>query len=279
MKSLRILRVEGPAREWLDDLVTEEIPLRLLAGPRRLATLLCSPADLEDLVRGFFFTNGLIERGEQIRRVVVNRAGWSAFVELAPEIDPEGLRLPGVVGTACGALYAEDAGSPAGDTAGAAEAAQAPAAGDPTFENRLPTPGQPGWLTPGSLSDLMQEALRASEVHRRTGGVHMAALADASGLLFLREDIGRHNAVDKVIGAQLSAGGDFADKALLASGRLSSELLGKALRCGVPVLASRSAPTDRSVALARRSNLTLVGFARGRRLNVYSAPERLLSGG
>jgi FdhD protein len=245
MKSLRILRIDGTHREWVEDLVTEEVPLRLLAGARRLATLLCSPADLEDLVRGFFYTNGFIARAGDLRKILINRATWSAFVELAPEIDPEALRLSGVVGSGCGALVPE---------------------------------GEPGWLSAEKLSAFMHEALRASEVHRRTGGVHMAALADASGLLLLREDIGRHNAVDKVIGAHLAAGGSFAEKALLASGRVSSELLLKALRCGVPVLVSRSAPTDRSIALARQGGLTLIGFARGGRLNVYSAHERLFGG-
>jgi FdhD protein len=235
MKSLEILRIDGPNRERVEDLVTEEVPLRLIAGPRRLATLLCSPADLEDLVRGFFFTAGFIDRGDQIRGVAVNRATWSAFVELAPEIDPERLRLPGVIGTGCGAILSEE-GS--------------------------------GW---GQESDAEASPARTEP----SGGVHMAALADGSGLRLLREDIGRHNAVDKVIGAQLATGGSFRDKLLLASGRLSSELLAKALRCGVPVLMSRSAPTDRSVALARERQLTLIGFARGQRLNVYSGEERI----
>jgi FdhD protein len=262
MKSLEILRIDGPNRERVEDLVTEEVPLRLIAGPRRLATLLCSPADLEDLVRGFFFTAGFIDRGDQIRGVAVNRATWSAFVELAPEIDPERLRLPGVIGTGCGAILSEE-GSGWGQES---DAEASPARTEPSSA---------GCFTAQRLSALMQEALRASEVHRRTGGVHMAALADGSGLRLLREDIGRHNAVDKVIGAQLATGGSFRDKLLLASGRLSSELLAKALRCGVPVLMSRSAPTDRSVALARERQLTLIGFARGQRLNVYSGEERI----
>jgi FdhD protein len=123
----------------------------------------------------------------------------------------------------------------------------------------------------------MQELDRRSELHRRTGGVHAAALASPSGILVFREDIGRHNAVDKAVGAWLGREGGFADKILLCSGRLSSEILSKALRCRIPVLVSRSAPTDRGVALARRFNLTLVGFARGRRLNIYSGAERIVS--
>jgi FdhD protein len=288
VKSLKILRIDGGTREWVEDLVTEEVPLRLLVGPRRLATLLCSPAELEDLVRGFFYTAGFIERGEDIRKLVVNRATWSAFVELAPHIDPDRLRLPGVIGTGCGAVLSEDgAGGESGDTAGGAnrrtegqahgQTAGGRALGEPgkVLADGPSEPPPADWMTPERISAFMHEALQVSEVHRRTGGVHMAALADASGLLFLREDIGRHNAVDKVVGANLAASGSFGDKVLLASGRLSSELLAKALRCGVPVLVSRSAPTDRSIALARERGLTLIGFARGRRMNVYSAPKRL----
>ena len=288
MKSLKILRIDGGKQEWVDDLVTEEVPLRLLVGPRRLATLLCSPADLEDLVRGFLYTAGFIERGEDIRSLAINRATWSAFVELAPHIDPEGLRLPGVVGSGCGAILPEDgAGGDGGDTVGGTDSAGdgelAAGAGGGCLgaeeeKNGVAGPAGPqpsNWMTPEHVSAIMHEALQASEVHRRTGGVHMAALADASGVIYLREDIGRHNAVDKVIGAHLAASGFFGDKVLLASGRLSSELLTKALRCGVPVLVSRGAPTDRSIALARQRGLTLIGFARGRRMNVYAAPERL----
>jgi FdhD protein len=286
VKSLEILRIDGPDRQRVEDLVTEEVPLRLIVGPRRLATLLCSPADLEDLVRGFFFTAGFIGRGDQVLSVAVNRATWSAFVELAPEIDPEGLRLPGLVGTGCGAVISEE-GSGGSEAEG--PEAEGPEAGGPEAGGPESGGGGSGEqandagsgaagsasFSAGQLSALMHEALRASEVHRRTGGVHMAALADASGLLLLREDIGRHNAVDKVIGAALATGSTFTDKVLLASGRLSTELLAKALRCGVPVLVSRSAPTDRSVALARERGLTLIGFARGQRLNVYSGEGRL----
>jgi FdhD protein len=283
VRSLAIVRVRGDELEAREDLVTEEISLRLLAGHRRLAVLMCSPGDLEDLVRGFFFTNGFINEAEQVRRVVINRATWSAFVELAPEIDPESLSLPGVVGSACGSsLPLVEAGE------GRPEAI--PESGDPQTEpsrgsgSRSGAPDIPAGsggdirMSGRRISELMGQLRECSQLHRQTGGVHAAALADRTGMLVFREDIGRHNAVDKVIGAHMGGGGRFRNKALLSSGRLTSELLHKAVRCGLPMVVSRSAPTDRAVALARDRDITLIGFARAQRMNVYSAAHRLAPG-
>ena len=255
MRSLKIVRVHGGRLEEVEELLTEEITLKLYSGDRRLASLLCSPADLQDLVRGFLFSLGVIERAEQVRSVTVNRATWSAFLELDPALGTDLPVLAGLVGSGCGSLPPPElrAGPPA----------------LPEDDLRVPA---------ARVGELMRELGRLSELHRRTGGVHSAALADEAGLRLFREDIGRHNAVDKVIGAHLAEGGDFRRCLLLSSGRVSSEVLAKAARCGAPVLVSRTAPTDRSVSEARRLNLTLVGFARGERMNLYSAPERITAG-
>ena len=272
MRSLEILRIRGGKGEIRQDLVTEEISLKLLAEHRRIAVLMCSTGDLEDLVRGFFYTNGFIQSADQIRKIVVNRATWSAFIQLVPELDPGGFRLSGVIGSACGATLPVEVGS------------------DSQEEGRNEQPGEEGRIgrqqgvritgdglriTPQQLSALMEELRDRSELHRKTGGVHAAALADPAGVLVFREDIGRHNAVDKVIGAALLQELGFKDKLLLTSGRLSSEILHKAAACALPVVVSRSAPTDRCVAAARELNITLIGFARGSRMNVYSAQQRI----
>lgn len=263
MRSLKIVRIRGRERENREDLITEEISLRLLAGHRRIAVLMCSPGDLEDLIRGFFYINGFIQAADQIRRIVINRATWSAFIELIPEIDPESLRLSGVIGSACGATLPTDG-------EGAEELDELPAAdwGSGAEEGMLASSCR--------ISDLMEEFRKRSEIHRQTGGVHAAALADHTGVLVFREDIGRHNAVDKVIGAYLAEEISYRDKILLTSGRLSSEILQKAAACRLPIVVSRSAPTDRSVTLARERNITLIGFARGQRMNIYSGEERIV---
>jgi len=105
--------------------------------------------------------------------------------------------------------------------------------------------------------------------------VHACALADENDLLLYAEDVGRHNAFDKIVGMAVLGDVALADKLVITTGRLSGEIVAKAFNCGVPMLASRSAVTDLAVELARRSGMTLVGFLRGRRLNVYTGYQRV----
>jgi len=275
VRRLDIVRIEGELREARDDLITEEISLQLLAAHRRIAVLMCSPGDLDDLVRGFFFTNGFIQSADQIQKIVVNRATWSAFVQLAPEVDAESFRLSGVIGSACGSTLSSEGGSDQPDQE-LSEVSPTPAV--PAGPIDTGAVGQRIRVASSYISTLMEEFRGRSELHRKTGGVHAAALADRDGLLVFREDIGRHNAVDKVIGACLGKCGEFGDKLLLTSGRLSSEILQKAAACSLPIVVSRSAPTDRCVAAARERNITLIGFARGRRMNIYSGEQRIGGG-
>ena len=114
-----------------------------------------------------------------------------------------------------------------------------------------------------------------SSLFQATGGVHSAALCQSATEKIFMEDIGRHNAVDKVLGKALFEDWDISRTFLITTGRVSVQLITKALHTGLTIIISRSAPTDQAVELARRHNLTLAGFARGRRVNIYSGPERL----
>lgn len=126
------------------------------------------------------------------------------------------------------------------------------------------------------LVDLPNRLRGGQRLFDRTGGVHGAALVDDKGeILALREDVGRHNAVDKVVGAQLSSGGLSRAAVLMVSGRLGYEIVQKALFAGVPIVASISAPSSLAVEVGSSLGLTLVGFLRGETFNIYSHPERI----
>ncbi len=132
-------------------------------------------------------------------------------------------------------------------------------------------------IDPAVLATLTSTLRAAQPTFESTGGLHAAGLFDASGrLLRLREDVGRHNALDKLVGAAAMAGAlPLHDTLLLVSGRVSFELVQKAAVAGIPVLAAVGAPTDLAVDTASRLGMTLIGFLRGERCNVYSRPDRL----
>ena len=130
-------------------------------------------------------------------------------------------------------------------------------------------------VSPAEVYHLMSELNRMSDLYRETRGVHNSALADRDGILVFRDDIGRHNAVDKIRGACFLEEIPLNDKVLLTTGRLSSEIVIKVAKMGLPILISRSAPTTLAIDLAERVNLTMIGYVRGERCTVYTGSERV----
>ncbi len=297
MTRLQILRLRGRSAERLTDAVAEEAPLALFAGSIRLGTLLCTPWDLEDLVWGYLLTSGLVREAADVRAVRIERAAGAggrpagpqdtlltARVELAPGLAEDFLRLDPVIGSACGSL-------PLGSL---------PLAERPEASGAAP----PAPIPAARVLALMAAFTHASPEFAATGAVHSAAIAAAEApctedgarssadgtalaptgapgsapFLVLREDIGRHNAADKAAGFLFRRGLPTAGRLLLTSGRVSSEVVVKAVRCGFAAVVSRGAPTDRAVVLAREHGLTLIGFARGSRLNLYSGEGRIGAG-
>ncbi len=130
-------------------------------------------------------------------------------------------------------------------------------------------------VAPRQIYHLMKELNKLSELYRDTRGVHNSALATGKEILIFRDDIGRHNAVDKIRGAAFLEDSPLSDKILITTGRLTSEIVIKVAKMGVPILVSRSAPTTLALDLAGRVNLTLIGYVRGERLSVYAGHERV----
>ncbi|GAB4439615.1 MAG: formate dehydrogenase accessory sulfurtransferase FdhD [Chloroflexi bacterium OHK40] len=261
---------DGRLRPRRDDLAVEEpLEIRLKASgqSRRVAVTMRTPGSDFELAAGFLFAEGVIAGREALDRIVYcvdeDQDGEQRFnivsVELRATALPDltGLERHFTIGSACGVCGR--AGLDALRARGCA-----PLAGGPTLRPELIA------ALPGRLRD-------AQGLFGATGGLHAAALFDASGvLLAAREDVGRHNAVDKLVGWALLQGRlPLADVALLVSGRASYEIVQKALAAGIPIVCAVSAPSSLAVSLARSFGLTLVGFLRGERFNVYAGVERV----
>ena len=259
----------GRAASAADAVVTEtRIELDVNDGQARIA-LLCLPADLEALAVGFLTGEGVLRRPEDLGSVEVEPEAGKILIRGDFDADAlENLNVRWTWGSGCGG------GGTSRDLDQPAYAALGP--GPIVPSGRLVAlAAEFGRRAAGDAGDTGPPSQPASGLWRRTGGVHACALADGKELLLLAEDVGRHNAFDKVVGMAVLGGIDPGGKIAITTGRLSAEIVSKAVACRVPILASRSAVTSLAIQLARRFGLTLVGFLRGRRLNVYAGFERI----
>jgi FdhD protein len=261
---------DGRARVRPDSLATEEpMEIRVISGGARqtVAVTMRTPGADFELAAGFLYGEGIVTSPEDIKRIsycvdpdvdaeqqynIVNvelRAGR--------EYDLRPLERHFYTSSACGVC-------------GKASLEQLELRGCPVVP-----PGPQ--LAPEKVYALPEKLREAQGLFDATGGLHAAALFDANGeLVALREDVGRHNATDKLVGWALLEGRlPLSDHAVMVSGRSSYEILQKCLTAGVPIVCAISAPSSLAVDVARRFNITLVGFLRGNRFNVYSAPERV----
>jgi len=255
VETLHVVRMKDHKKEVIDDLVVSEIPLTINIGENELVTLLCCPSDLEELVIGFLFSSGLIKKAEDINKIVINRQQWIAYVDLVQGDIDQGLVFKRLYTSGCGRgtifYNASD------------------------IINRIKIASD-FKIASDKINELMFDFQKRSTLYLKTGGVHGAALAADKGISIFKEDIGRHNAIDKVIGSALKENINFTDKIIISSGRISSEVLLKTQKCRIPVVVSKSAPTDQAVKLAKDMDITLLGFARGNRMNIYSKEERII---
>lgn len=259
----RVWRVErGRTEEVADHLATEEpleIRLRWDGGERTVAVTMRTPGHDEELAAGFLFAEGVIESRDRIAGFHRGSDPNVVEVELGEGPDPS---LPTLErhffsSSACGVCGK---------------------AGLAALQVRMPGSLPPGVeVDPEVISSLPDRLREAQGLFDATGGLHAAALFDVSGrLISAREDVGRHNALDKLIGRALLDGGlPLHDRVVMVSGRSSYEILQKCLMARVPVVCAVSAPSSLAVELAGRFGITLVGFLRGERFNVYSGVERI----
>jgi formate dehydrogenase accessory protein FdhD len=241
------------------DLVAEEKPVALVYHDVPHVVMLATPADLEDYAVGFTLSEGLVARAEEIRGVEVVQGEASADVKITvawerfTELLQRRRNLAGRTGCGlCGAETAEDA-----------------------IRECPPVPAGVS-ITAAQLHEAMAQLAGRQPINARTGSVHAAAwVVPGEGIQVVREDVGRHNALDKTIGALARAHADFAAGYMLITSRASYEMVQKCATVGIALLVALSAPTAFAVRLAQRSGLTLVAFARADQHVVYAHPQRL----
>jgi FdhD protein len=254
-KSVEALHIDREGSAIRTEWAAREFPLTIMLNGEQLVTVLCSPSDLEALAVGFLFSEGIIKAKEEITGLTLDDERGIVRIRTATDKTADGkLFMKRVLTTGCGrgmAFYSY---------------------ADLDRKKKVLSNLR---VAPADVLALSRGFQSASELYRTTHGVHSAALCDTREILVFAEDIGRHNAVDKVLGRCLLDGMAVTDRILVTSGRISSEILFKAAGSGIPVLISKSAPTDMGVDLARELGITLIGFVRGGGMNVYAGEERI----
>ncbi len=257
----------GGAVTWRSDDVSTEEPLEIRVGDVSLSVTMRTPGDDFDLVAGFLVTEG-----------IVRTAGEIAGMRMCPDAAAETGEL-NTVEVTLSAAASSRAVTPRAfymtSSCGLCGKASIEAV---RTQSAYGVRDDPLRVAPALLLDLPARQRSAQQQFSRTGGLHAAALFDSGGdLLCLREDVGRHNAFDKVIGWAATRGLlPLRSHMILASGRASFELTQKTLMAGIPLLAAISAPSSLAIELAADSGMTLIGFLRGEQMNVYAGHERIL---
>lgn len=248
-KKKNIVKITESHNNTVEDAVADERRLRILFNGEEALKMYCSPVMVRELVAGFLMTEGIVNGGWCGERMSIQYdEDIIVDVPVEGEVSLEG----GAITSGCvGGMTFE---RPLNED---------PVAGDVTIEK-------------DKLRELFGQFQKRSDLYNMTGCIHSAAVSDGKHILVCAEDIGRHNAVDKVIGYCVLEDIPLHDKIILVSGRLSSEMASKCSRWSIPIVVSRAAPTALAVDIAEQRGITMVGFMRGKRLNIYTTPERIV---
>jgi FdhD protein len=234
----------------VESAVIEEALVCIFVNGQELATFMCTPHRLEELAIGFLRSEGFIHSLDDIDLLTLSESGTCVDVWLRDlSFTPPTRRI---ITSGCG--------------------------GGVTFDDlsrRHPPLNTNVTISPAQIESLLKKLHLAAELYNEVRGVHTSALSDGQELLLVAQDVGRHNTIDRLWGQALQQGIATEGRILLASGRISSEMLNKAAKMGVPIIVSRTSPTSLSVELGRSWNITVIGYARGNTFRVYATPERI----
>jgi len=250
-RPITYLLYSGGTERLIEDAVIEEGLACVHVNGEELVTFMCTPRDLDELALGFLRSEGIIQGLDDVRVLTVSARKTCVDVWLRDL----GFRPPArrIITSGCG--------------------------GGITFDDltrRHPPLNSRVSFRAEQVVAMMQALIEAAELYKRARGVHTSALSDGERLLLVAEDVGRHNTIDRLWGKAMKQGIETEGRLLLTTGRISSEMLNKAAKMKVPVIASRTSPTSLSVELGHAWNITILGYVRRPQFRVYTAPERIV---
>jgi FdhD protein len=229
--------------------IIKEIPVEIILNDKRVVTIACTGIHLKELAVGFLRSEGMIELLEDIEEIAVSdEKGRVHILTIGGDKPPLSIKTIASSGSR----------------------------GNRIDEFSMKALESNSTLSTNHVFNLMKGLLESSKLHSATHGTHCSALADRDGIIVSREDIGRHNTVDMLGGYSLLAGIDCSDKIIVTTGRVSSEIVAKVWKMGIPVILSHSAPTSRAITLSEDAGITVIGYVRGGKMRVYSHEGRVI---
>jgi len=251
----KVIAVKGDTAAEDTVSVVREVPLTIYLNGEELITLVTTGDANKELALGFLLSEGFLKTREDLKSIREDSEAGTVEVEVTGDLS-----------------MVHELWQKRTVTSGCGKGATFYSVLDSLHSSPITADMV---VAPQQIYHLMKELNKQSDLYRETRGVHNSALATMEEILIFRDDIGRHNAVDKIRGAAFLEDVALSDKLLITTGRLSSEIVIKVAKMGLPILVSRSAPTTLALDLAQRVNLTLVGYVRGERFNVYTGSERV----
>lgn len=256
-KKREIIRISKGEVQQTEDTVVTEFPVTVKINGQEFVTMVCTPEYIEDMVIGYLASEGIIRKYEEIKEIWFQEKEGYVHVK-TDKLNPyyQEFQNKRYITSCCGGsrqgfVFVNDALTAK------------------KMENMTVR------LTPEDCFRLMKDLQQSAVTFQQTGGVHNAALCDVNGLVLSRMDIGRHNALDKIYGYCLKNGIPLEGKAIVFSGRISSEILLKVAKIGCELILSKSAPTELALELAEGLGITTVGFIRDDSMNIYTCPDRI----
>jgi FdhD protein len=249
-KNIQYHRYSSNQREIIDAQITIEKPVSLTVNGEGWLTFMCTPVDLEFLAIGFLFNEGLIKTVDEIADVRLCASGENVDIWLKRNIDkPESWR--------------KTSGCTGGVT---------------SVDNRdqVNEIKNGSTLSSAKVGYLVDKLFESQKLYRVSGGIHTSALSDGDKIIVYAEDIGRHNTLDKIAGKLLKDKINLSRRIVLTTGRISSEMIQKAARIGASIVISRTSPSSLSIELANKWGITLIGYARRNRFNLYTHSQRIV---